>query len=128
MARVAKDSLGYIIKQAMIEKGLNQSAIAAKMGIRRQSLNQIERRKTFDIEFLERLKDASGLDFTDYFKREASGMLNDPAGRYRLLEEKGKMEMSVTIKVSTDPEEITRLGDFILVIRREAKRLGFSVS
>lgn len=128
MARVAKDSLGYIIKQAMIDKGLNQSAIAAKMGLRRQSLNQIERRKTFDMEFLQRLKDASGLDFTNYdFNSPAIGRLKDPAGVYTRAEDESRLEMTVTLKVSASPEELSKLGEFVLVIRREAKKQGFTI-
>ena len=59
-------NLGEKIQSDLESMGLNDSAIARKMGVNRQTINQIATRKTFDLLFLQKLKDASGLDYTNY--------------------------------------------------------------
>src|SRR5690606_41278702 len=61
---MAKKTLGEIIKETMKEKGIKSSSVARKMNVSRQAISQSDQRKKFDLEVLQRRKEASGLDFT----------------------------------------------------------------
>lgn len=130
MSRTVKENLGTVIKEAIKEKGLNQSAVAAKMGFKRQTINQLDRRKTFDLEFLQLLKEATGLDFTDYnFKNEPlATKFKEQLIQYSEDKNEGQqVEMILSVKVKSEPDEISKIGDLILIIRREAKKMGFTI-
>lgn len=58
--------LGEIIKETLIEKGFNQSALAKKLNVSRQVVNQIDKRKNFDYKFLKQLEEYTGIDFSIY--------------------------------------------------------------
>ncbi|MBC7418414.1 MAG: hypothetical protein H7325_09685 [Pedobacter sp.] len=67
MAKKSIKNLGEQIKSEIEDMGLNQSFVARKMGLRnRQTINKLETRKKFDLAFLQKLKEATGLDYTNY--------------------------------------------------------------
>ena len=124
--------LGEIIKEALKEKGLNQSAVAKKMNVSKQVINQIDRRKYFDIEFLQKLREVTGLDFTNHsFNINPRQPLTvaEPSGNYRHLSvaKPEQVEMSLAIKIKASPEQINNMGDLLISIKREASRLGFTI-
>jgi transcriptional regulator with XRE-family HTH domain len=132
------ETLGEIIKKAIKERGLKESFIAEKMGVSRQSLNQIETRKTFDLEWLQKFKAASGIDFTQYAppsidkintpynsELEYNGsMVNDDQVAY----ESNKVEMFLNFKISTTSEDFQNMIALINKIKSEAKNMGFTIS
>lgn len=119
MSKVFEETLGEKILKAIKEKGLVQSKIADKMKVSRQIINQIDRRKTFDLEFLQKLKEATDLDFTGYLYPQ----------KPQEVEEKifDIIEMSLAIKLKSTPEQISRMGELLTSIRREAVRMGFTI-
>ncbi|GEM_PF-2910369 len=127
MSNKPMKSLGEIIKETLKEKGLNQSAVAKKMNVSKQVINQIDRRKYFDLEFLQSLKDVTGLDFTGYTYTSKPQANTEAAESASSLRNSQQVEMSLAIKLKADPDHISQMGEFLLTIRKEATRLGFSI-
>lgn len=132
MSNVKDESLGVLIKKAIVDSGIKQSVIAKKMNISRQSLNQIDRRKTFDLEFLQLLKKASGIDFTSHvFNPKRNNILieEDPS-LYRLIKPDSNMptiDFSLTVKIRAEQEYVNRVSDLLMIFRAEANKMGFSI-
>lgn len=131
MSNTNRNSLGELIKKALKEKGLNQSAVAKKMNVSKQVINQIDRRKHFDLDFLQKLKDVTDIDFTNYsfghtpksFKRR-----DDEVEEEEELETgTQQIEMALAIKLKADPYHINKMGELLLSIKKEATRLGFTI-
>ena len=119
MSKQIDETLGEKILKAIKNKGLVQSKIADKMKVSRQIINQIDRRKTFDLEFLQKLKEATDLDFTGYLYPQK---IPEPEEKsYDLI------EMSLAIKIKATPEQISRMGELLTNIRKEAVRMGFTI-
>src|SRR5690606_15279666 len=102
--------LGEIIKEALKERGLNKSAIAKKMNVSKQVINQIDRRKYFDLDFLKKLKDATGLDFTRYNTSNFFENIDDTIQPVTGDADQLKVEMSLAIKITATQAEISRMG------------------
>ena len=124
-------SLGEMIKEDIVNKGLNQSLIAKRMGYERQIINQIANRKTFDLEFLQKLKDASGLDYTNYVfnpKRkeyvilEDKTMVEEPRGNYGQT----TVEMLLSVIIRGEHDQLAKMSDLLMAFKTDASRLGFS--
>ncbi|WP_407427667.1 helix-turn-helix domain-containing protein [Arcticibacter sp.] len=132
MSNVKDESLGVLIKKAIIESGKKQSVIAKKMNISRQSLNQIDRRKTFDLEFLQLLKEASGIDFTNYIfnpKKNVRDFQEDPS-KYVVVNSSANaptIDFSLTVKIRAEQEYVNRVSDLLMIFRAEANKMGFSI-
>lgn len=132
MSNVKDESLGVLIKKAIVESGKKQSVIAKKMNISRQSLNQIDRRKTFDLEFLQLLKDASGIDFTNYIfnpKKNARDFQEDPSKSAVVNSNSNAptIDFSLTVKIRAEQEYVNRVSDLLMIFRAEANKMGFSI-
>lgn len=130
MSNANNQTLGEIILEAIKAKGLNQSKIADKMNVRRQTINQLDRRKTFDIEFLQKLKEATDLDFTGYlYRHPGSNQLNPPGEQLTNsnLKVDPSIEMSLYIKLKSDPSLMNKMGDLLMTIRKEAVKMGFTI-
>ncbi|WP_432714399.1 helix-turn-helix domain-containing protein [Pedobacter sp.] len=128
-------SLGELIKEALKDKGLNQSAVAKKMNVSKQVINQIDRRKSFDLPFLTLLKDVTGIDFTDYYYNSNKIISPKPADLQSIVAEPNvnmyssnqTVEMSLAIKVKASQQDLDKMGELILGFKREATRLGFTL-
>lgn len=135
MSTISEKSLGILIKKAIDESGIKQSVIAKRMNVSRQTINQIDRRKTFDLQFLQELKKASGLDFTEYvFNPGRRGYQAPNIGELKVLEEpagdlrrKPLIDFSLTVKIRAEKEYITKVSDLLMAFRTEADKLGFSI-
>lgn len=127
MSNRTNQTLGEIIKDALKNKGISQTKVAEKMNVKRQSINQIDRRKTFDLEFLQKLKDATGLDFTQYLYPEA--IAKPTVVNQELTNSKvdASIEMSLNIKVRSSPNDVSKVSELILLFRKEALRMGFTI-
>ncbi|MNK53058.1 hypothetical protein D3C87_720090 [compost metagenome] len=132
MSKVLSQTLGELIKNAIVDKSLNQSAIARKMGVAKQTINQIERKKIFDLDFLVKLRDASGLDFTshalpndkkNYVNNDGYSEINEDEGKYG----SNTVELSVTIKITSDEDDLLKLGEFLKTVKLEAASRGFKI-
>lgn len=66
------ETLGEIIKKTLKDKGIKESYVADKMGVSKQVINQIDRRKNFDAEFLKKLEDIVDIDFSVYMPAQTS--------------------------------------------------------
>jgi transcriptional regulator with XRE-family HTH domain len=119
MSKEMDQTLGEKILKAIKDKGLVQSKIADKMKVSRQIINQIDRRKTFDLEFLQKLKEATDLDFTGYLYPQGSATQD--------LKVTDLVEMSLAIKLKSTPEQISRMGELLTNLRKEALRMGFTI-
>lgn len=118
--------LGEILKEALREKGLNQTAVAKKMNVSKQVINQIDRRKYFDLDFLVKFKEATGLDFTRYSTAKSLESAEEVKGDYALNSQ--TVEMSLAIKIRAHHDEIVKMGELVTAFKKEALRLGFSIS
>lgn len=131
MSSRSVESLGYLIKKAIEDSGLKQTIIAKKMNVSRQAINQIDRRKNFDLEFLQSLKEATGIDFTNY---NFNGLKEyTPSQSLTVVNEHDfnsnqSIELSLSIKIKTDSGQLNRMSDLIRVFKSEAEKLGFSIS
>lgn len=131
-----EESLGEIIKRTIKERGLKEAFVADKMGISKQSINQISKRKTFDIEWLQKLKAATGLDFTEYAYPSAlriSTPYSTDIEDVSYVEEESedffrKIEMSLNIKISTDESQLDKVGELIKQLKKQASKMGFKLS
>jgi transcriptional regulator with XRE-family HTH domain len=133
MSRIKEESLGEIIKKAIEKSGLKQSVIADRMGLKRQTINQIDRKKTFDIEFLQKLKDASGLDFTNYVFGESKSYPNSEDQNLALFRDSATdtsqlVEMSLSIRIKAEPAYVNKMGELIIAVKKEAAKLGFTIN
>jgi transcriptional regulator with XRE-family HTH domain len=126
------ESLGVIIKKAIKDSGFKETFIAEKMNVSRQTINQIDLRKTFDLEFLQKLKAASGLDFTGYFYSSADKVVkysteNEAAITVKESSEDYRIKMSLTINLSSNKEDVIKMGELITKFRIEALKMGFTI-
>lgn len=117
-------SLGEIIKEALKERGIKASAVARKMNISRQTINQIDRRKKFDIAFLQSLKDASGLDFTHYAYEDVIGNMPEESKQRYLTK---STRVTISISVSSNTKNLGNLPELITQIEEISKKLGFEL-
>jgi len=123
-----KKTLGEIIKETMKEKGIKSSAVARKMNLSRQAISQIDVRKKFDLDFLQRLKEASGLDFTAIaYEKIADGghtlQTNNTAS--------SDLPHGITINITVtakDKEKLDNLTSFIEEVEESGKRYGFELT
>jgi len=111
----------------MKEKGIKSSAVARKMNLSRQAISQIDSRKKFDLEFLQRLKEASGLDFTAvaYEKIADDKIANDHD------EQPSDSAHGITINIRVTPkdkEKLDNLPSFIEEVEESGKRYGFELT
>lgn len=123
-------TLGEIIKDALNEKGLKQSAVAKKMNVSKQVINQIDRRKYFDLEFLERLKKATDLDFTRYSTNsQQHSELKEEEGQYLRtnVNIENTVEMTLSVKVRASDNEISQMSNLLIAFKKEALRMGFTI-
>lgn len=130
MSSISSKTLGEKIKEDLKEKGLNQSAIAKKMNVSKQVINQIDRRKYFDLEFLQKLKEVTGLDYTSHSSQIST--YTEGANIEQNLESSKvnnsqSIEFLLSIKLKSDNDHITSIGELISKIKNEALRMGFSV-
>lgn len=129
MSIIREEYLGELIKDAIKKSGLKQSVIADKMGIKRQSLNQIDRKKTFGLDFLQRLKEASGLDFTNYDFRKEGKIKSEvmPNSEPVKKEKTVTVDLSLTIKISAEEDQISKAFEFLKSVRIEASKQGLNL-
>ena len=128
-----KKTLGEIIKETMKEKGIKSSAVARKMNVSRQAISQIDLRKKFDLEFLQRLKEASGLDFTTIaYERITDGATQSSDSAINSRGEQPvdlPQGITINIRVTTkDKEKLDNLTSFIEEVEESGKRYGFELS
>ncbi|MGV3763341.1 helix-turn-helix domain-containing protein [Parapedobacter sp.] len=124
---MVKKTLGEIIKETMKEKGINSSAVARKMNVSRQAISQINLRKKFDLEFLQRLKEASGLDFTSIAYEKFADNSAPPASD----EQQTNLTEGITINIritTKDKEKLDNLPSFIEEVEESGKRYGFELT
>lgn len=126
MSNLERKTLGEIIKDDLKEGGWNQSAVAKKMNVSKQVINQIDRRKYFDLGFLQKLKDSTGLDYTGYIQTRSYMSADENLAEHQATPAE-QVEMSLTIKIKSNPELINKVGELLMTIRREAFKLGFTV-
>lgn len=124
-------SFGVIIKEILVDKGLNQSVIAKKMNVSRQVINQIDRRKNFDYTFLKDLEKATGIDFTiyapvpEYLKKVVA---KEPEVLLEVNEKfnKGKTT-TLAMNFEVPSTAYDNLSAFMSAINREADKYGIKV-
>ena len=119
--------MGEIIKETMKKKGIKSSAVARKMNVSRQAISQIDHRKKFDLEFLQRLKEASGLDFTTI----AYEKVTDSSAIHTIDEQHDELPQGITINIrvtTKDKEKLDNLTSFIEEVEESGKRYGFELS
>lgn len=133
MSKMREEHLGDLIKKAIIDSGLKQAVIAERMGLKRQTINQIDRKKTFDLEFLQKLKEASGLDFTAYIfnKKEPKEYITPVIvnkAEEPFIDNSQQVEMSLAVRIRANSEQMGKVSELIVAFHREATRLGFAVA
>lgn len=124
MAKINTKTLGEIIKEAMKERGIKGSVVARKMNVSRQTINQIDLRKKFDIEFLQNFKEASGLDFTHY---ALDDIIAQVPRQQRVKYLNKQSTITINISIVANKENIENLPLFIKQIEELGKRLGFEL-
>lgn len=122
-----KKTLGEIIKETMKKKGIKSSVVARKMNLSRQAISQIDQRKKFDLDFLLRLKEASGLDFTAIaYEKIADNKVNHHRGEQSPDLAQG---ITINIRVTTkDKKKLDNLPSFIEEVEESGKRYGFELT
>lgn len=120
-------TLGEIIKEVMKERGIKASVVARKMNVSRQTINQIDARKKFDIEFLQKLKDATELDFTSYAYDDLNRRIPEE-DKEKYFNSTAEQKISLQISVSCSVDKLTNFSDFINEMNQIAKKYGFSIS
>lgn len=119
-------TLGEIIKATMKEKGINSSMVARKMNLSRQAISQIGLRKKFDLDFLQRLKEASGLDFTAIAYEKITDSAIDAQHAHPPALTQG---ITINITVTTkNKEKLENLAAFIDEVEEAGKRFGFELT
>lgn len=113
-------TLGEIIKKEMRERGIKDSVVARKMNVARQSINQIDKRKKFDLQFLQEFKKASGLDYTIYATENTVALLQDPETTYQ-----SKNRVTLTLNVSCNRNNVGDFSAFLTQIEEIAEQYGY---
>ncbi|WP_028297158.1 helix-turn-helix domain-containing protein [Olivibacter sitiensis] len=124
MSNKKAKSLGEIIKETMKERGIKGSVVARKMNVSRQTINQIDTRKKFDIAFLQSLKDASGLDFTYYAYKDIMDSMSDDS-KLKYLESSPRI--TINISISTKKDNLNNLPELVTQIEDLSRKLGFEL-
>lgn len=125
-------SLGELIKEELKAREINGSAVARKMGLARQIINQIDRRKSFDLEFLQKLKAASGLDFTSYVFEPKSNSYVDISQLTTVAEPStpypsGKNSVTLNFMVSCDRDRVSEFSKFLNDVDKIANNYGYKI-
>lgn len=107
----------------MKEKGINGSAVARKMNVARQVINQIDKRKKFDLEFLLEFKKASGLDYTQYAFENVNHLLREDESYYGRSNDKVTLNFSVACSRDRVGDFSKFLGDIDIV----AEKYGYQI-
>jgi transcriptional regulator with XRE-family HTH domain len=124
-------SLGELILEAIEKSGIAQAVIAQRMGVSRQAINKLATRKTFDLEFLQKLRDASGLDYTNYVFEPKSKKyvdineltkVNEPVTEYS-----SKKNLTLNFTISCDRQKVNEFSRFLLEIDQVAEKYGFKI-
>lgn len=123
MSTETRKSLGEIIKDDMKSKGINGSAVARKMKVARQVINQIDRRKKFDYEFLIDFKNASGLDYTKYAYENVLGILKEEEPVH--LRNNNAVTLHFTL--SCDRDKVSQFSAFLEEADAIAKKYGYQI-
>ncbi|WP_257667701.1 helix-turn-helix domain-containing protein [Parapedobacter tibetensis] len=124
MTKINTKTLGEVIKETMKERGIKGSVVARKMNVSRQTINQIDLRKKFDIEFLQNLKEASGLDFTHHaYESIMDKMPNEQKVKY--LDRTPGITFNISVMASK--ENLENLPSFIKQVEDLGKQYGFEL-
>jgi transcriptional regulator with XRE-family HTH domain len=120
-------SLGERIKEDIKSKNLNGSAIARKMNVSRQVINQIDLRKKFDLQFLQSLKEASGLDYTHYaFDTVMANVLKDDEPSYT-TNMRSSNNVTLTFAVSCKKDRVGEFSNFLSDVEEIAVKYGYQL-
>lgn len=125
MANKSEKSLGEIIKETMKERGIKGAVVARKMNVSRQTINQIDLRKKFDIDFLHSLKEASGLDFTHY---AYDSIIDKMPEKQKLKYLENSPRITVNISIAAKKESLENLPELIRQMEYLAKKYGFELA
>jgi transcriptional regulator with XRE-family HTH domain len=123
MSTEIKKSLGEIIKDDMKLKGINGSAVARKMNVARQVINQIDRRKKFDLEFLIDFKKASGLDYTKYAYENVVGLLQEEEP----FHQRNNNNVTLNFTLSCHRDRVSQFSAFLDDVDAVAKKYGYQI-
>ncbi|WP_028297156.1 hypothetical protein [Olivibacter sitiensis] len=108
----------------MKERGIKGSVVARKMNVSRQTINQIDTRKKFDIAFLQSLKDASGLDFTHYVYKDIMDSMSEDS-KLKYLESSPRI--TINISIATKKDNLNNLPELVPQIEDLSRNLGFEL-
>lgn len=123
-------TLGEIIKQDLVDNGLKQSVVAKKMNVSKQVINQIDRRKNFDLGFLLKLREVTGLDYTKYIPSRYPQNVSQEVGDSTQKNQQNidVVEVTLNIKVKSTADQLGRVGELITIFRKQAMQMGFTVA
>lgn len=128
------ENLGEQIRKDIIASGIPISKTAAKLGMSRQSLSQINLRKSFDLEFLQKLKNVTGLDYLDFYtkKPDKKYQTNDDVDGVREATasyiSESKMELFLNIRITGKDSDFGNVYQFLQIIKLEAEKFNLLIA
>lgn len=127
------ENLGELIRKDIVAKDIPITKIAKKLGMSRQSISQIHLRKSFDLAFLQKLKDVLGLDYLHYFNNEK--LKKHPNNEVIQVDSEnptpysgnGKVEVNLNIKITGNGSTFKDVYKFLKVLEDEAEKLKLDI-
>lgn len=130
------ENLGTLILLELKKRGIKQSYVADQMGIVRQAFNQIKKRKTFDIDFLNQLKNVTGIDYEELIKENAINERPDQthSDNSTISVNEGKTNYSTSFKIAlnfsieVNSDNYKSLPSLIEKLKEESEKMGYRLT
>ncbi|MNS82060.1 hypothetical protein D3C72_1157950 [compost metagenome] len=122
------ETLGQKVLFELEKRGVSQAFAAKQLGVTRQYVNKLGTKKTFSIEFLERLRDKLGIDFVEQADYKEAKIEPQPRNEEYSIPETGDLfTITLNLELKAKQTNYARLPELITIIKAEAQRMGITI-
>lgn len=120
-----KIHIGHEIEKKFQESGLKVPFFAEKINKGERNVYSIFKRADINIEMLKKIGEVLNFDFLSLYKKD-DHLVEDPQEHYG-NKNADFINMSVTINISSHPNRIEKVTDFIKIVNETAQKMGFKI-
>jgi transcriptional regulator with XRE-family HTH domain len=98
--------IGKLIEQRLNESGMSKAEFARRINKSRQNINDLFKRETIDVGFLEEIGEVLNYDFFKHFvKKETLPQLNEPQAIYEKRDFDKKISLVIELNGTKEVED-----------------------
>ncbi len=130
MSTTQASTFGAEIKSAIEETGISFAEVARRMDVSRQAVNRLDTRKTFNLDFLQKLKKATGLDYTNYVfnpKKAKYEPYTELTVAAEAISEYQRSQVTLTLNVGCPRDRVGEFSKFLTDVELVADKYGFQI-